>query len=336
VRAWQLQERFGLDRLRLVELPDPRPGHGELLLRLRAVSLNYRDLMMVEGRYNPRQRLPLVPCSDGAGEVVGVGEGVSGWQPGERACPIFAPGWLAGEPDRERLRGTLGGPLDGTLRELMTVRAEAVVRPPPHLDDVEASTLPCAAVTAWSALVRQGGLRAGQSVLVLGTGGVALFALQVARLHGARVLVTSSSDEKLARARALGADAGVNYRAEPAWGKRIRELTGEGVDHVVEVGGAGTLAESMRAVRAGGTIHLIGVLASGEAPLSIVPVFMSQLRVQGVLVGPREAFEQLVRAFALHEVRPVVDRVFPFEETPAAFAHLASGAHFGKICLRVG
>ena len=336
MRAWRVEERFGLDRLRLVELPDPSPGPGELLLRVRAASLNYRDLMMVQGRYNPRQPLPLVPCSDGAGEVVGVGEGVAGWRTGDRACPIFAPRWLAGAPDRERLRATLGGPLDGTLRELMTVPAESVVRAPAGLDDVEAATLPCAAVTAWSALVRQGEIRAGQSVLVLGTGGVALFALQVALLHGARVLVTSSSDEKLARARALGAAEGINYRDEPTWGKRARELAGEGVDHVVEVGGAGTLAESMRAARPGGTIHLIGVLASGEAPLSIVPVFMSQLRVQGVLVGSREAFEELVTAFELHAVRPVVDRVFAFEEAPAAFAHLAAGAHFGKVCVRFG
>jgi NADPH:quinone reductase-like Zn-dependent oxidoreductase len=335
VRAWQLQDGFGLDRLRLGELPDPRPGPGELLLRLRAASLNYRDLMMVEGRYNPRQRLPLVPCSDGVGEVAAVGDGVSGWQVGERACPTFAPRWLSGPPDRERLRGTLGGPLDGTLRELMAVPAESVVRPPPHLSEVEASTLACAGVTAWSALVGHGHVHAGQTVLVLGTGGVALFALQIALLHGARVVVTSSSDEKLARARALGAWQGVNYRTVPEWGKRVRELTGEGVDHVVEVGGAGTLAESMRAIRAGGIIHLIGVLASGEAPLSIVPVFMSQLRVQGVLVGSRVSFEELVTAVSVHETRPVIDRVFAFADAPAAFAHLASGAHFGKVCVRV-
>jgi NADPH:quinone reductase-like Zn-dependent oxidoreductase len=335
MRAWQVEERFGLDALRLRELEDPAPGPGELLLRLRAVSLNYRDLMMVDGRYNPRQPLPLVPCSDGVGEVVAVGPGVRDWQPGERACPIFAPFWLAGEPNRERLRNTLGGPLPGTLRERMTVRAEAVVRPPTHLSDEEAATLPCAAVTAWNALITQGRLRAGETVLVLGTGGVALFALQIARLHGARVLVTSSDDGKLARAAALGAEAGINYQREPAWGRRVRELVSEGVDHVVEVGGAGTLAESLRAVRMGGTIHLIGVLAAGEAPLSIVPVFMSQVRVQGVLVGHRESFEQLNAALAASRLRPVVDRVFAFAEAPAAFRHLAAGAHFGKVCLRV-
>ncbi len=336
MRAWEVAGAFGRDHLRLVERDDPTPALGELLLRMRAASLNYRDLLMVEGKYNPKQPLPLIPCSDGVGEVEAVGDGVRGFAPGDRVCPIFAPRWLGGEPTRERVRTTLGGPLDGTLRERMTVAAESVVRPPAHLSDAEAAALPCAAVTAWSALVEQGKLRAGETVLVLGTGGVALFALQVAVLHGARVIITSSSDEKLARARELGAWETINYIREPAWGKRARELAGDGVDHVVEVGGAGTLAESLRAVRIGGTIHLIGVLAAGEAPLSIVPVFMQQVRVQGVLVGHRDAFEAMNRAFAEHQVRPVVDRVFPFEEVPAAFEHLGSGAHFGKVCVAIG
>ncbi|HXT22158.1 MAG TPA: NAD(P)-dependent alcohol dehydrogenase, partial [Thermoanaerobaculia bacterium] len=265
MRAWEVAEGFGRDHLRLVERADPEPAAGELLLRLRAASLNYRDLMMVEGRYNPRQPLPLVPCSDGVGEVLAVGAGARGFAVGDRVCPIFAPRWLAGEPDRERMRTTLGGPLDGTLRERMTIAAEAVVRPPEQLSDAEAASLPCAAVTAWSALVEQGRLRAGETVLVLGTGGVALFALQIALLHGARVIVTSSSDEKLERVRSMGAWETVNYTREKAWGKRVRELAGDGVDHVIEVGGAGTLAESLRAVRMGGTVHLIGVLAGGEA-----------------------------------------------------------------------
>ncbi len=335
LRAWEVEGAFGLDRLRLGLRADPEPAAGELLLRLRAASLNYRDLMMVEGRYNPRQPLPLVPCSDGVGEVVAVGPEVRGFVRGDRVCPLFAPGWLAGTPDRDRMRSTLGGPLDGTLRERMTVAAESVVRPPAHLTDAEAATLPCAAVTAWSALVLHGHLRAGETVLVLGTGGVAIFALQIALLHGARVIVTSSSDAKLERARALGAWETINYRREPAWGRRVRELSGEGVDHVVEVGGAGTLAESLRAVRLGGTIHLIGVLAASEAPLSIVPIFMQQVRVQGVFVGHKETFEALDRAFALHRTRPMVDRVFAFEEAPAAFDHLASGRHFGKVCVAI-
>jgi NADPH:quinone reductase-like Zn-dependent oxidoreductase len=336
MRAWIVDGAFGRDRLRLVDRDEPAPAAGELLLAMRAASLNYRDLMMIEGRYNPRQPLPLVPCSDGVGEVVALGPGVRGFAVGDRVCPIFAPRWIAGEPDRERMRTTLGGPLDGTLRERMTVAADAVVRPPAHLTDAEAASLPCAAVTAWSALVVQGRIHAGQTVLVLGTGGVSLFALEIARLHGARVIVTSSSDAKLERARALGAWETINYAREPSWGKRVRELSGDGVDHVVEVGGAGTLGESLRAVRLGGTIHLIGVLAAGEAPLSIVPVFMQQVRIQGVLVGHREAFEALCRAYAAHGARPVVDRVAPFAEVPLAFDHLASGAHFGKVCVAIG
>ncbi len=315
MRAWEVAESFGRDNLRLVDRPDPHPGAGELLLRLRAASLNYRDLLMVEGRYNPKQPLPLVPCSDGVGEVIAVGAGVRGFAAGDRVCPTFAPRWLAGEPDRERLR--------------------TVVRPPQHLSDAEAAALPCAAVTAWSALVEQGRLRAGETVLVLGTGGVALFALQIALLHGARVIVTSSSDAKLERVRSMGAWETVNYAREKAWGKRVRELSGDGVDHVVEVGGAGTLPESLRAVRMGGTVHLIGVLAGGEASLLLAPIFMQQVRVQGVLVGPKSSFEALNRALAQHEVRPVVDHTFAFEEVPAAFDHMAAGAHFGKICIAI-
>ncbi|HXT49446.1 MAG TPA: NAD(P)-dependent alcohol dehydrogenase [Thermoanaerobaculia bacterium] len=336
MRAWEVAEGFGRDHLRLVERADPEPAAGELLLRLRAASLNYRDLMMVEGRYNPRQPLPLVPCSDGVGEVLAVGAGVRGFAVGDRVCPIFAPRWLAGEPDRERMRTTLGGPLDGTLRERMTIAAEAVVRPPEQLSDAEAASLPCAAVTAWSALVEQGRLRAGETVLVLGTGGVALFALQIALLHGARVIVTSSSDEKLERVRSMGAWETVNYTREKAWGKRVRELAGDGVDHVIEVGGAGTLAESLRAVRMGGTVHLIGVLAGGEASVVLAQIFMQQVRVQGVLVGSKASFESLNRALALHRVKPVVDRTFGFDEMPAAFDHMAAGAHFGKICIAIG
>lgn len=340
MRAWRIGS-FGLGNLETVERPDPRPGPGELLLQMRAASINFRDYLMVEGHYNPKQPLPLVPCSDGVGEVVAFGPGAQarapGLQEGDRVMPIFAQGWLGGRPRKDAVRTTLGGPLDGTLTELMTVPAESVVPVPEHLSDEEAATLPCAAVTAWNALAETGDVRAGETVLTLGTGGVSVFALQLARLLGARVIVTSSSDAKLERARELGAWQGVNYRSTPEWGRAVRELTGgEGVDHVVEVGGGETLPRSLQAVRSGGTISLIGVLAGRPAELDVASILMRSIRIQGVLVGSRDHFEAMNRAVALHELRPVVDRVFAFDEAPSAFQHLAAGKHFGKVCVALG
>lgn len=336
MKAYAIQESFGFENLKPTELPDPKPGPGEVLLKVRALSLNYRDLLMIRGQYDPKQPLPLIPCSDAVTEVAAVGDGVSRVEVGNRVCPIFCQNWLAGEPTREKLRSTLGGPLPGTLAEAMVVREEGVVHVPDYLTDEEAATLPCAALTAWSALVTRGGVKAGDTVLVLGTGGVAIFALQIAQMLGARVFITSSSDEKLAQARELGAAEGINYRQEPNWGKRVRELTGgTGVELVVEVGGAETLRESLRAVRFGGQISLIGVLSGVEAPVSIVSILMQHVRVQGILVGHREGFEEMNRAFALHQVRPVIDRIFPFAEAREALEYLASGQHFGKVVVRV-
>jgi NADPH:quinone reductase-like Zn-dependent oxidoreductase len=336
MRALEIRGGFGLDNLVLTERPDPRPGAGQVLVRLRAAALNYRDLLTVEGKYNPKQKLPLIPCSDGAGEVVEVGEGVTRVQPGDRVCGIFAQRWIAGMPTRERLRSTLGGPLDGTLAELAVFDQEGVVKVPGHLTDEEAATLPCAAVTAWSALVTEGGVTAGDTVLVQGTGGVSLFALQLARLLGARVIATSSQDEKLARVREMGAAEGINYREVPEWGKRAKELTGgAGVDHVVEVGGAGTLQQSLQAVRFGGTISLIGNLAGTKTEILLTHIFMQKIRLNGILVGHRESFEAMNRAIACHGLRPVIDRVFPLEDSRAAFGHMAAGEHFGKIVVRI-
>jgi NADPH:quinone reductase-like Zn-dependent oxidoreductase len=335
MRVWELHERFGLDRLRLTEREARPPGPGQVAVRLRAASLNYRDLLMVEGRYNPKQPLPLVPLSDGAGEIETVGPAVTRVAPGERVMSAFAPGWIAGEPARERLRATLGGPLDGVLAERVLLDAEGVVPVPAHLSFEEAACLPCAAVTAWNAVTGAGGLVAGETLLVLGTGGVSLFALQIGRLLGARVVVTSSSDEKLERALSLGASDVVNYRTHPDWDTVVKDLTGgRGVDRVVEVGGAGTLTRSLRAVRTGGTISLVGNLAGLDAQVNLALVFMRAVTVRGVLVGSRESFEAMSRAIAFHRLRPVVDRVFPFEDAPAAFAHLESGSHFGKIVIR--
>ncbi|HEX6901549.1 MAG TPA: NAD(P)-dependent alcohol dehydrogenase [Thermoanaerobaculia bacterium] len=333
MRAIEIRGGFGLENLALVERPDPRPGPGQVLMRLRAASLNYRDLLTVEGKYNPKQPLPLIPCSDGAGEIVEIGEGVTRVRPGDRVCTLFAQKWFSGRPIRERLRSTLGGPLDGTLAELAVFDQEAVVPTPPHLSDEEAATLPCAAVTAWSALE---GMTAGDTVLVQGTGGVSLFALQLAKLLGARVIATSSSDEKLRRVRAMGADEAINYKEVADWGKKAKELTGGvGVDNVVEVGGAGTLQQSLQAVRFGGTISLIGNLAGTKAEILLTQIFMQQVRVNGILVGHREGFEAMNRAIALHGLRPVIDRVFPLEDARAAFEHMKAGGHFGKIVVRI-
>ncbi len=333
MRCFQVEGSFGLDNLRLAQRPALQPGPGQVLLRVRAACLNFRDLLMVRGHYDPRLPLPLVPLSDGVGEVTALGQGVTRLALGDRVCPMFSPTWLAGEPDHESLRLTRGGTVSGMLAEEVLADAQAVVPVPPHLSDVEAATLPCAALTAWSALVTYGGIKAGDTVAVLGSGGVSVFALQIARMQGARVVATTSSEEKAERLRALGAEEVVNYRQETRWGRLLRRWSGGGVDHVVEVGGAGTLAQSLDAVRPGGTVSLIGVLAGVREPLNVLPVLMKKVRVQGIFVGHRQGFEALCRAVDAHQLRPVVDRVFAFEEAPAAFAHLASGAHFGKVCL---
>lgn len=336
MKVYEIRDGFGLDKLVYAERPDPVPGPLQVRVRVKATSLNYRDLMMVEGRYNPRQKLPLVPNSDGAGVVDAVGPGVTRVKPGDRVMGLFAQGWLAGEPSRHVQASTLGGPLDGALADTMLLHEDGAVPTPAHLTDEEASTLPCAAVTAWSALVTQGGLKAGDTVLLQGTGGVSIFALQIARMVGARVILTSSRDDKLERARALGAHEGINYVTTPDWDKTARTLTGgTGVDHVVEVGGAGTFEKSLRAVRLGGTVSVIGVLSGVAGTLPLTPILMGNLRVQGTFVGHRQSFEALNRALTQHGVRPVVDRVFPFAETRAAFEHLKSGAHFGKVVIRV-
>lgn len=336
MRAFEIQ-KFGLDNLTLAERPDPQPGHGQVLIRIRAVSLNFRDHLMVAGAYNPKQKLPLIPCSDGAGEVVAAGPGVTRVKAGDRVMGAFSQTWIAGEPMRAKLAGTLGGPLDGMLAEQVVLDAEGVTPIPAHLSHEEGAALPCAAVTAWHALVVQGGLKAGDTVLVQGTGGVSIFALQFAKMFGARVIVTSSSDEKLAKAKALGADGLINYKTTPDWEKPARELTGGvGLDHIIEVGGAGTLGKALKCVRIGGIVHVIGVL-SGNAPsdFSVIPILMQNIRLQGVLVGSRETFEQMNKAIAQNGLRPAIDRTFPFAEARAAFAHMGAGAHFGKIVVTV-
>ncbi|MEW6737736.1 MAG: NAD(P)-dependent alcohol dehydrogenase, partial [Acidobacteriota bacterium] len=274
------------------------------------------------------------PLSDGAGEIVEVGEGVTRVQIGERVATLLTPNWLAGAPDKAKLLASLGATMDGVLAEYILLSEQSLVRVPSHLSDEEAATLPCAALTAWSALITQGRLKPGNTVLVQGTGGVSLFALQFAKMAGARVIITSSSDEKLARARSLGADETINYNTTPDWDKCVKELTnGIGVDHVVDVGGAGTLTPSLRAVRFGGQISLIGVLAGNSTKVNLVPILMQNIRIQGVTIGNREMFEEMNNAIALHRLKPVVDRVFAFDDAREAFLYMASGAHFGKVCI---
>jgi NADPH:quinone reductase-like Zn-dependent oxidoreductase len=333
--AYEL-EAFVFVSLKLVERPEPTAGPGQVVLKMRAWSLNFRDLMIAKGQYNPKLRMPAVPLSDGVGEVVQIGPGVSRVKVGDRVAGAFMPKWIAGAITDAAGRSALGGGgPDGMLAEKVVINEEGVVHVPEHLSDTEGATLPCAAVTAWHALLGEGSLKAGDTVLVQGTGGVSIFALQLAVINGARVIVTSSSDEKLARALKLGASDGINYKTTPKWDERVRELTGgAGVDYIVEVGGAGTLTQSMKAIKGGGQISLIGVLTGGAGQVNPLPILMRNIRVQGIFVGSREMFEAMNRAISLHKLRPVVDRVFPFKEAVEAFRYMETAAHFGKVAIQ--
>ena len=335
MRAYEVRS-FGLDHLTLAERPMPRPGPGQVRVRIRAATLNYRDLLVVEGRYNPKLRLPLIPVSDGAGVVDAVGDGVSRFRPGDRVVGVFFQGWIEGEPTAEKLATGLGADLDGMLCEHRVFDEAGLLPVPDYLSDAEAAALPCAGVTAWSAIVTLGRVRPGDVVVVQGTGGVALFALQFAKLIGATVILTSSDDAKLARGQALGADHLVNYRTEPEWSRPVKALTeGRGADLIVEIGGGSTLAQSIRAVRVGGTLAMIGVVAGATVSAAPLPlVVMRQVRMQGVTLGSRADFETMLRACAAARLRPVLDEQrFAFEQAPAAFARMAAGTHFGKIAI---
>ncbi|MCC8942945.1 NAD(P)-dependent alcohol dehydrogenase [Bradyrhizobium sp. Arg68] len=337
MKCYELQGPEGVDALALVDKPVPQAGPGEVLVRLKAATLNYRDLLTVKGGYGSRQKFPLVPVSDGAGVVEAIGAGVRSLVPGDRVIGSFFENWLGGEPSEARMRAALGGSVDGVLTEYRVFPAHALVRTPAHLSDVEAAALPCAGLTAWSAVVKLGNVKPGQTVLTQGTGGVSLFALQFAKMCGARVIATSSSDAKIARLKQLGADVTLNYKTTPDWGKKARELTGHGVDLVVEVGGVGTLNESIRATRIGGTIAFIGVLAGPATADTRLPLMvMQQQRLQGVTVGSIEDLQALCDGIAMHGVKPVIDKVFAFDQVKDAFAHMASGAHFGKVAIAIG
>jgi NADPH:quinone reductase-like Zn-dependent oxidoreductase len=335
MKLFELQA-FGLENLKRAECLVLDPGPDEVVIRVRAVSLNYRDLLVVEGKYNPRMKLPRVPISDGAGEVVSVGAEVTDWKPGDRVVIPFFPAWLDGELTAAKSASAFGGDVDGLLREFATVRADALLPIPAHLSFEQAATLPCAAVTAWNGLFVSGNLQPGQTLLLQGTGGVSLFGLQFGKLAGAKIIITSSSDAKLERARVMGAHHTINYRTEPEWAKRVLELThGRGVDLTLEVGGTGTLTKTLRATSYAGHVSLIGVLSGITGDVQIGNILHNALTVHGIYVGSRAMFAAMNEAIAQHHLEPVIDRVFSFDESPDAFRHLESGQHFGKIVIRI-
>ena len=324
----------GLDKLVIEERAQPVAGPGELLVRVRASSLNFHDFAVVAGMIPSADGR--IPMSDGAGEVVAVGEGVTGYAPGDRVLSAFFPNWETGGPVLERPLGVPGDHADGFAAEYVAMPARAFTRMPAGWSFAEAATLPCAALTAWRALMVEARIKPGDVVLTQGTGGVSIFALQMAKAAGATVISTSSSDEKLEKLKALGADHLVNYRQTPEWGTAAAALTGgRGVDVVVEIGGAGTLGQSVTATRIGGHVSLIGVLAgfAGEVPTALI--MSKNVAVKGVTVGSRQEQAEMIRALEVSTIRPVIDSTFPLDGIAAAFAHQISQKHFGKICLEI-
>jgi NADPH:quinone reductase-like Zn-dependent oxidoreductase len=324
-----------VEELRRGERPDPKPGPSDVLVRLRAASLNYRDHAIIVGKYRYNLDHDTIPCSDGAGEVVAVGAAVTRFKPGDRLIPTFFQIWIDGAPPKNR--AALGAPLDGTLAEYLSLHEDGWVAMPPSLSFEEAATLPCAGPTAWNALMTVGTrVKPGDTVLCLGTGGVSMFALQFARAAGARVIVTSSSDAKIERARGLGASDGVNYKTHPDWEKEVLALTGgRGVDCVIENGGAGTLARSFQCVGWGGKVALIGVLAGAQGNANPHDLMFKSASLHGIGVGSRASLEQLIQAIEVNQIKPVIDKVFPFDQAPEAFRLQASGNFIGKIVIAI-
>ena len=321
----------GADALTLVERPEPAPKMGQVLVKMHAASLNFRDVQVLRGTYGVQPRVPL---SDGAGEVVAVAPDVTRVRIGDRVAGAYRQMHVSGELTPESDASALGGQAEGVLAELVVFNEQGLVKVPEHLSYEEAATLPCAAVTAWNALVVEGQLQAGQTVLLLGTGGVSVFALQFAKQMGARVIVTSRSDEKLRRAQALGADLGINYRATPKWDEEVLTLTGgSGVDVVLELGGSETLSRSLRAVRVSGKVQIIGVINGTKGEVDVTAILGKHVTVQGINVGARDSFEAMNRAITQNQLHPVIDRVFPFDQAREAVAHLESGSHFGKVVI---
>ncbi len=336
MQQWKISS-FGIDSLELVDGTAGALAAGQVAVRVRAISLNFRDLMVVKGAYNPKMSLPRVPCSDGAGEVIAVGEGATQWKIGDRVAGIFMQNWQDGPPTPAKTKGALGGDIDGMLATEVVLPEGGLVRIPDHLTYEEAATLPCAGVTAWNALFTWAKTKPGETVLIQGTGGVSVFALQFAKMAGARVLGTSSSDEKLERAKALGLDAGFNYKTNPEWDKWAVEQTGgKGVDLVVEVGGSGTLGRSLKAVAMGGTVAQIGVLTGGPDVVDVRPILTKHIQVHGVYVGSKSNFLEMNAALARNTVHPVVGESFAFKDAKEAFRTMERASHFGKIVITNG
>ncbi len=336
MRALSVAEPWGLDAIQVVEAPDPVLNHGEVLVRMRAVSLNYRDLLMVQGMYARGAATggTITPFSDGCGIVEAIGPGVSRFMPGDRVATMFFQNWISGPPTLEKLVSSLGSPIPGAGREHGVFSQEGLSKVPDFLSDQQVATLPCAALTAWRALFEDADLRPGDTVVLQGTGGVSIFGLQFAHAAGLRTLITSSSDEKLARAKAMGADHLTNYRLEPAWSKAVRAATGNvGADLIIEVGGGGTIEESMKAIRIGGHVAIVGVVAGLGGPFNTASLIGNSAKLQGLSVGSRDMFEAMCRFIDLHKISPVVDKLFPWTEPKAAFTAMQGGEHFGKIVL---
>ncbi len=338
MRALNVTAPWGLDAIQVAEVPDPVAGPGQVLVRMKAVSLNYRDLLMVNGMYgrgSAGTKDVITPFSDGCGVIEAVGAGVTKFKVGDRVATLFFQNWTSGPPNLEKLMSALGFPIPGAGAELQVFGQDGVSKVPEFLTDQQVATLPCAGLTAWRGLFEDARLEPGDTVVLQGTGGVSIFGLQFARAAGLRTVITSSSDEKLARAKAMGAEHLVNYKTTPAWSGPVREATGgRGADFIMEVGGGGTIQESMKAIRIGGHIAIIGVVAGAGDPFNPAALIGNSAKLQGLSVGSRDMFEAMCRAIELHKIAPVVDKVFPWTDAKAAFSAMAGGEHFGKIVLQ--
>ena len=335
MKAYEVRETTGLDGLHLnANRPEPAPGPGQIVVRMRAAALNYRDHGVIKGAYG-YTKFPVIPLSDGAGEVVAIGPGVTQFKAGDRVCGTFFVNWISGRVPADASKNSLGGMVDGVLAEYALLNETGAIKIPDHLSFQEAATLPCAALTAWHAVVEAGRIKAGETIVVLGTGGVSCFALAFAKMHGAVVIMTSSSDDKLARVKTLGAGMTINYKNTPDWDQEVLKLTGgAGVDHIIEVGGPNTLAKSMLAIRPGGSIYVIGALG-GSGAIDPRAINRKSIRLQGIHVGSREMFAAMNRAIAHSKLKPVIDRVFDFADAKAAYLHQQSGGHLGKIVIAI-